>query len=315
MEALIAVKPLFPSKTMNLRQGVQNPDLHDRIHIVVPVFNRRSLTERFLSCLRQQSFRNFETIIVDDGSTDGTAELVADRFPEVQVLRGAGNLWWTGAVNVGIRHAMAQAAATAAILVINNDVEIGPNYLEIIHRLWQSRPRTLIGSVAVDVNNQDIIIYGGTIVNWWTAKTTKLNSGRRLSEVERDDYDVSVLTGRGTLIPIQVFRDIGLYNDRHYQQTGDEELPARAARAGYRLIINYSSVVRTSPKGSYDLNVADRYSLRDLKRYFFDIRSMARLKYCFFFAYDTASNPIAFISFLLCQQARFTGHFVRRLRL
>jgi GT2 family glycosyltransferase len=300
---------------MHLRPDNEKSHLDDRIYLVVPVFNRRSLTERFLSCLRFQSFRNFETIVVDDGSTDDTAELIAKNFPEVQLQRGDGNLWWTGAVNVGIRHAIAQATATAAILVINNDVEISANYLEIIHGLWQSLPRTLIGSVAVAIDNRDIIVDGGTIVNWWTAKTTKLNPGRRLSEIERDSYDVSVLTGRGTLIPIEVFRDVGLYNDKHYQQSGDEELPARAARAGYRLIIDYRCIVRTLLKSSYAVNVADRYSIRDIKKYFFDIRSNARLKSCFFFAYDTAINPVAFISFLLCQQARVTGHFIRRLRL
>ena len=58
-----------------------------KIHVVVPVFNRKALIPRFLECMRNQTFKNFEVIVVDDGSTDGTAELVAEHFREVQLLR------------------------------------------------------------------------------------------------------------------------------------------------------------------------------------------------------------------------------------
>src|SRR6266851_4892464 len=120
-----------------------------KIYVVVPVFNRKAFTERFLYCMREQSFRNFDTIIVDDGSTDGTAELIAEQFKEVQLLRGDGNLWWTGAINLGIKHALVSASDYDAILVINDDLQINPNYLESLHGVWTSMPRTLIGSLAV----------------------------------------------------------------------------------------------------------------------------------------------------------------------
>src|ERR1700687_977553 len=127
--------------------------MRSKIYIIVPVFNRRPLTERFLRCIREQSFRDFEIIVVDDGSSDGTAEMIAGQFKEVQLLRGDGNLWWTGAINLGIQHAMVSASQDDAVLVINDDLEIDSGYLANLHELWRAMPRTLIGSVVVDINN------------------------------------------------------------------------------------------------------------------------------------------------------------------
>ncbi len=206
-----------------------------KIYVVVPVFNRKPLIERFLYCMREETFHNFETIVVDDGSTDGTAELITTNFKEVELLRGDGNLWWTGAVNLGIKHALAKASEDDAILVINDDVEVDPNYLESLYELSRSIPQALIGSVVVDIDHPEVIVDGGRTVNWWTAKFRIHNSQRKLSEFPTNySVDASLLTGWGTLIPVVVFRKIGLYDDKHFQQCGDTELPVRAKNAGYR---------------------------------------------------------------------------------
>jgi N-acetylglucosaminyl-diphospho-decaprenol L-rhamnosyltransferase len=286
-----------------------------KIYIIVPVFNRKLWTKQFLYCLRRQTFRNFEIIVVDDGSTDGTTQLVRNEFTEAKLLRGDGNLWWTGAINLGIRYVMSQALATDSVLVINDDVEVDPNYLEVLYRLWQSMPHTLIGSILVDIENPDVIYNGGNMVNWWTAKFTVLNRGERLANFDKDQHiDVSFLTGRGTLIPVQVFRDIGVYDDKHFQQCGDTELTVRAKKAGYRLIVSYSAIVKSPLTTSDHLNVSDHYSLKDLRPYFLGIRSNCRLKYRFFFSLKTATSTLQLISFLTLDVLRVTCHFLLRLK-
>jgi N-acetylglucosaminyl-diphospho-decaprenol L-rhamnosyltransferase len=285
------------------------------IYIVTPVYNRRMLVEHFLNCLNQQTFPNFTVIVVDDGSTDGTTALIEEKFPDVHLLRGNGNLWWTGATNVGIRHAMARAGGNDAILIINDDIEVNPDYLESLYRVWQSMPNTLIGSVAVDLKDPDRIVDGGRLINWWSAKTHHLHTGRKLSEFAKDYHvDVSALTGWGTLLPARVFSDVGLFDDKHFQQCGDTELMVRAKNRGYRLIMSYNAVIKISAELTATINAARHYSFGDVKTYFFSVKSNYRLKYRFFFAYKTANSPMAFVIFLICDLVRISAHFAIRLR-
>ena len=293
-------------KTSSLRQP--------GIFIVVPVHNRKNLTERFIDCLHKQTFQNFTLVVVDDGSTDGTSDLIEDKFPTVHLIRGDGTLWWTGGINAGIRHALALANADDAVLVINDDLEVDTDYLASLYRLWQAVPDSLIGSVVVDFNSPERIVDGGRRVNWWTAKFRILNRGKKLTDFHRRHCeDVSLLTGWGTLIPVKVFHEIGLFDDRHFQQCGDTELPVRAKNIGYRLIVGYACVVKVHMDASDDVNLSEHYSLRDLRKYFFDVKSNSRLKYRFFFAYNTARNPLMFVSFLSSDLLRISIHFLRRL--
>src|SRR5262249_9160764 len=100
----------------------------------------------------------------------------------------------------------------------------------------------------------------------------------------------------------------------HFQQCGDTEFPVRAKNSGYRLIVSYAAIVKSHIDSSYSVNVSKYYSLKDVKKYFFDIKSNFRLRYRFFFSLDTAKNPFFFVSFLLYDLLRITYHFLSRLR-
>jgi len=305
-----------PSPVLGNRARDAETYAQTAIYVVVPVHNRRALTERFLECLARQTFRNFTVIVVDDGSTDGTAELVRDKFPEAILLRGDGNLWWSGATNLGIRHALKIASENDALLIINDDLEVDPIYLDRLCDVWRSHPNTLIGSVVVDLSSPDRILYGGETLNRWLAKSRWLNAGKRLTEFAPDHrVKVSVLNGMGTLVPASVFRDVGLYDEKHFQQGGDDEFSARASDKGYSLIMTYAAVVKVHPETTAGVNVQAHYSIRDVKDFFFGVKSYYRLKYRFFFAYNLSKNPLAFFSFVICDVARITFRFVSRVRL
>jgi GT2 family glycosyltransferase len=282
------------------------------IYITIPVHNRKNLLRNCLLSLRSQSNKDFRIIIADDGSTDGTEEMLKSEFREVTVLKGDGNLWWTGSINMAVTHALTLCEKNDFILILNDDLEVPENYIANFYALTTKYPDTLIGSVVADFDNRDNIVNGGLVLNWFTGEGKELNTGKSLASFGQGHVEdnVSYLTGRGVLVPSKVFRELGVYNNKHYTQCGDTEFPIRARKAGYKLLVSYDVPV-FSHKG-HSIH-QEQYSLKSLKRYYFDVRSHVNIRERFWFAIDSTANVFFGLWFFIMDFTRITVHFIRRL--
>lgn len=111
------------------------------ISVIIPNWNGKHLLEVCLRALRDQIFRDFETILVDNGSTDGSAEFVREQFPEVKLLALTENRGFTGGNSAGYEQAKGDL-----VVLLNNDTEAHPKWLEEIHRASGTYPK--VGSFA-----------------------------------------------------------------------------------------------------------------------------------------------------------------------
>ena len=108
------------------------------LYIVTPVFNRQNFTINYLNSLRNQIFQDFKIIIIDDGSTDATSEIIQDQFPEVILLKFPGELWWAEATNIGVKHAMSLGASY--IMTMNDDTLMESCFLEKMMNIASDNP-------------------------------------------------------------------------------------------------------------------------------------------------------------------------------
>ena len=115
------------------------------IYIIIPVHNRKVLT---LACLENlkanDDLQKYHVIVVDDGSSDRTATEVKENYPEVIVLQGDGNLWWTGAIALGMEYANQQGATH--FIWLNDDCLTELNTLELLVDFLQEHPNSIVGA-------------------------------------------------------------------------------------------------------------------------------------------------------------------------
>ena len=133
------------------------------------------------------------------------------------------------------------------VLTMNDDVIVRPNYLEILIECASKYTRSLIGSIALNNGDDAIIEDGGIKINWYTAKFNWFARGRGYKTIMNEEpsvIPVDFLSGRGTLIPVEAFHKVGLYDFAHLPHYGaDYEFSHRAKKKGYNLFVNYKSIV------------------------------------------------------------------------
>ena len=172
------------------------------LFVIIPVYNRKKYTHECLISIRNQTYKDIKTIVIDDGSTDGTGEMIQDEFPDVILLQGDGNLWWTKAINIGVKYALEEGAEY--ILTLNDDTILSENYIEKMIYWAKRKEDALLGSLAFDFKTKKPV-YGGEIINWKKAKFDPLLdklSPNELTGLRR----VSHFPGRGLLIPTKSLR-------------------------------------------------------------------------------------------------------------
>ena len=221
----------------------------EKIYIIIPVHNRKEFTHHCLLSLYKQTDKNFIIVIIDDGSIDGTEKMIINEFPEVILLKGDGDLWWTKATNLGVKFALDHRAEY--ILTLNNDTLLAEDYIEKMVYWSKKKKDALLGSLTLDIKSQKPI-YGGEIINW-----KKVNSQFLLNTLTQDQYvglhKVSHFPGRGLLIPSQVFLKIGYYDKENFPHYGaDYDFTHRALRNGFEIYCNFDAKLYTYSEESGD---------------------------------------------------------------
>jgi GT2 family glycosyltransferase len=218
------------------------PDSVD-ISVVVVNWNRRALLQACLNSLLVQDGAGFEVILVDNGSTDGSPELVeefarAAPFP-VRLLRNTVNLGFCAANNQGIT-----AARGAYIALLNNDAEAAPRWLAELRAAFDRGPDVGMAASKVLVwEDPRVIDKVGHLIY-----LDGQNRGRGSGELDRGQYDAEeeVLwpDGCAAMYRAAMLREIGGFDEDFFAYGDDAELGLRARRAGWKCLYMPRAVVR-----------------------------------------------------------------------
>jgi GT2 family glycosyltransferase len=218
-----------------------------RIEIVTPVHNRKSLT---LRCLRSLSHIDktgltLHIIVVDDGSTDGTSEEISRLFPDVEIIRGDGNLWYTGGTNRGIEAALKHDPDY--ILAINDDTIFHESCLLRLIRCAEAHPGSIVGALLLSWERPHETFLVGSLWDTWYGGWRHAK-GLTAWTVPQEASEVDLLVGNCVLYPAEAIRQNGLMNEAALPHLySDVEYTVRMRKAGRRLLIEPSAYVWCQP--------------------------------------------------------------------
>lgn len=267
-----------------------------KVEIVAPVHNRKEIT---LLCLRSIARLNddgldIHCVIVDDGSTDGTSEAIKKEFPDVEVVQGDGNLWFTEGTNVGVRAALKHNPDY--VLMINDDQVFDSNCLHYMIETAEKYPRSVIGSLLLlwDVPHKLFQVSP----KWETGQGGWQHFEQQtIWTIPDKTWEVGIIVGNCVLVPVDAIREEGIMNSKKYPNFGDAEYTPRLRKKGWKLLIDPRSRVFCQPNA-----VPPKISKFSLKKkidmLFFDLKHHHNLRRRFFMYIDSAPTKFqGFASF------------------
>jgi hypothetical protein len=208
------------------------------VTIIILNWNGKEDTLQCLHSLQRSSYSNFNTIVVDNGSTDGSVPAIRKGFPDLAVIKNRDNLGFTGGNNIGIRHALENGAEY--VWLLNNDTIIEPDTLAKLVAKAESSPDIALLSPVIHWHEDPASIqFYLSYVDWGTYNIINFSQEEHDRYADRSkDYS---LWGTALLIKRHVLEKLGGLDDRFFAYAEDAEYCMRASREGFGIAVDPTS--------------------------------------------------------------------------
>jgi GT2 family glycosyltransferase len=208
------------------------------VSVIIPNWNGMAHLPACLDSLRHQTLKEVEVIVVDNGSTDGSLQLLERRYPEVSVLALGENRGFAGACNAGIR-----AARGTFVVLLNNDTEVEVNWLEEVLAAFECHPEAgMVASKMLLFDRRDRIHTAGDFY-----RVDGLPGNRGVWERDEGQFDeeeyVFSACGGSAAYRRSMLEQVGLLDEDFFYSCEDVDLAWRAQLAGWRCIYAPRAVV------------------------------------------------------------------------
>jgi len=282
----------------------------NQVAVLITAFNRKEKTiqaiDSFMKSIHLIVDYSFDFYLVDDNSTDGTAESVINKFPFVNILHGNGNLYWCRGMNFAWDFASKQKEYDFYIW-LNDDVILFENSVPMIFSSSSSINHTSIISGAFRSEFSDVVTYGGLV-----GDNFKVPNGI-LQEID-------LLNGNFVLIPKIVFIKIGQFDSFFHHGMGDFDYGLRAKKKGIKSFITPNYIGYCERHDDEKLKCFDtKISLIKRLKFLYSpkgpnplVNSLFYVRHCSvvqILSFFLSTNFIAFFPFFLGKKRKIVSFF------
>ena len=214
--------------------------------IIIPHFNGIDILKNCLETIYLNSYTDFEVILIDNGSTDGSQQFSREHFPQVNLVENEINLGYAGACNQGITMSQSEF-----ILLLNNDTEMPSNFLqEMINEIKSSSKIAFVQPKIISIQDKMFFDYSGGGGGEMDILGYPFARGRIFDTVEKDKEQYDAMTnevfwtsGCAMLLRREVIDHIGTLDEDFFAHQEEIDLNWRAQLAGYKNIVTYRTKI------------------------------------------------------------------------
>ncbi len=199
-----------------------------RVTAVVLSYNGRKLLEQMLPTLLGQRYSDFDTLVVNDGSVDGTIEWLRERWPQVRAISNTRNLGVAASLNRGV-----QAARGEYVALLNNDLELDPGWLGALVATLDEYPAAAAATgKLLDFYNRELIEAAGDLMRW-SGMSDHRGQGERDGAAYEEPSAVFSPCAGAALYRRSAFTDVGLFDEDFFAYLEDIDWGFRAQLVGF----------------------------------------------------------------------------------
>ena len=228
------------------REGSDSPSLNheEKIGVILLTMEDSDDTIECLASLARVKRAGVEIILIGNGSSDECIKRIRHRFPDINIIRSAENLGFSGGCNLGIRAAVEELDCTY-ILLLNNDTVVEPNMLDEMLSTFNSAPDiAAVGAKIFFYDEPDIIDHVGGVMD----PVTGTGTHEGIFEKDAGQYEAirecDYITGAALFTSAEILEKVGLLDPAYFLYFEDTDWCARARAEGMRVVVNPRARVR-----------------------------------------------------------------------
>lgn len=203
------------------------------VSVVIPTFNRIKMLTRLIRSILSSDYPNLEIIVVDDCSSDETANIARASFPDVHVIRNNSRKLLAATRNKGIQNSKGKL-----IFLIDDDNIVQPEtIIELVRYMESNEEVAIAGPLTLYIGQPDRIMSAGVKRNMLTSKTTFIGKGEK--DVGQYTLPIQSLDlPNAFMVKRKVLEEVGGFNEEDFPIDYDEaDLGERVRRVGYKVMV------------------------------------------------------------------------------
>jgi GT2 family glycosyltransferase len=212
------------------------------VYIIILNWNGYKETIDCLESLKKINYSNYKIVIVDNGSTDDSVNIIEKKHPEIHLIINKKNLGYCEGNNIGMNYAFKYKPDY--ILLLNNDVVVSPNFLEELVNVSECDKKIgLVGPKIYFESMPDILWFAGGKMDYSTGKAEHIGYLEKDKKQYDDILDTEYVTGCSVLIRTSIIKKLGGLDNSYFIYYEDIDLDFRLKKAGYKTLYAPKSMI------------------------------------------------------------------------